>query len=224
MDLLMHMPLDVPLNQTAHLWLFFALVFGVVLLPGLDMAYVLASSLVGGRRSGLTATAGIVAGGVCHVVMGVLGIMVVLKLWPAAFNLVLLAGAVYIAWIGASLLRSDGGFGGSGLGGGVRSHAATFRQGALTSLLNPKAYLFMLAIFPQFLRPGYGPVWGQALVLWLIIAATQAGVYGGIALAAGRVRGWMEARPAANAWLGRAVGALLVVVALATGYGGWQAA
>ena len=209
------------MEQTTHLWWFFVMVFGVVVLPGLDMAYVLASSLVGGRRSGLTATAGIIAGGVCHVAMGALGIMVVLELWPAAFNLVLLAGAVYIGWIGWSLLRSRAALGGLTLGGD-RSHAATFRQGALTNLLNPKAYLFMLAIFPQFLKPEYGPVWVQALVLGLIIAITQAGVYGGMALVADRVRGWMETRPAANLVLAWVVGALLIVTAIVTGYSGWQ--
>lgn len=207
--------------ETAHLWLFFVMVFGVVLLPGLDMAYVLASSMVGGRRSGLTATAGIVAGGVCHVAMGALGIMAVLALWPAAFNVMLLAGAVYIAWIGASLLRSTAPFGHVDAGA-VRSPSATFRHGTLTSLLNPKASLFMLAVFPQFLKPEYGPVWLQALVLWLIIAVTQAGVYGGMALGADRVRGWMLGRPGVNVLLGRTVGVLLVAAAIATGYGGWR--
>jgi len=37
------------MEQTAHLWLFFVMVFGIVLLPGLDMAFILTSSLVGGR-------------------------------------------------------------------------------------------------------------------------------------------------------------------------------
>lgn len=60
-------------------------------------------------------------------------------------------------------------------------------------------------------------------MLWLIIAITQVGVYGGMALAADRVRGWMATRPAANVLLGRVVGALLVVTAIVTGHGGWQA-
>ncbi|MEO6410607.1 MAG: LysE family translocator, partial [Burkholderiaceae bacterium] len=123
------------MEQTAHLWLFFAMVFGVVLLPGLDMAFVLASALVGGRRSGLSATAGIIAGGVCHVTMGALGIMAVLQLFPAAFNVVLLAGAVYIAWIGWSLVRSRTAFGEVPINTVRRSRVATFRQGVLTSLL-----------------------------------------------------------------------------------------
>ncbi len=212
------------MEQTTHLWLFFVMVFGVVLLPGLDMAFVLASALVGGRRSGLAATAGIIAGGICHVTLGALGIMAVLKLFPSAFNVVLLAGAVYIAWIGLSLLRSSAAFGAVQTQVARPSQAATFRQGMLTNLLNPKAYLFMLAIFPQFLKPEYGALWVQAIVLWLIIAATQALVYGGMALAGDRVRDWMEQRPDANLLLARIVGAVLLAMALLTAIEGWRLA
>ena len=212
------------MEQTTHLWLFFVMVFGVVLLPGLDMAFVLASALVGGRRSGLAATAGIIAGGICHVTLGALGIMAVLKLFPAAFNVVLLAGAAYIAWIGWSLLRSRAAFGAVQTQAARPSQAATFRQGMLTNLLNPKAYLFMLAIFPQFLKPEYGALWVQAIVLWLIIAATQALVYGGMALAGDRVRDWMEQRPDANRLLARIVGAVLLAMALLTAIEGWRLA
>ncbi len=209
------------MEQTTHLWLFFVMVFGIVLLPGLDMAFILASSLVGGRAAGLSAVAGIIAGGVCHVAMGVLGIMAVLQLVPAAFNVVLWAGALYIAWIGISLLRSDSAF------TEVRQHEArphitTFRQGILTSLLNPKAYLFMLAVFPQFLKPEYGVLWIQAGVLWLIIALTQAVIYGGVVVAGDRVRMWLRSRPSANLALARVVGGLLIVTAVFTGVQGWR--
>jgi threonine/homoserine/homoserine lactone efflux protein len=211
------------LQESTHLWLFFVMVFGVILLPGLDMAFVLASSLVGGRSSGLAATAGIIAGGVVHVAMGALGIVAVLQLFPAAFNAVLLAGAAYIAWIGVSLLKS-----GAALGEPARlrsrSRAATFRQGLVTSLLNPKAYLFTLAVLPQFLKPEYGALGAQAVVLWLIIAVTQVAIYGGLAFAGDRVRVWLAERPAANAWLARGVGALLLATAAYTALEGWRSA
>ncbi len=54
----------------------------------------------------------------------------------------------------------------------------------LTCLLNPKAYVFMLAIFPQFLRPERGQLWLQAAVPGLVVAVTQAAVYGAVALGA----------------------------------------
>ncbi len=209
------------MNHYEQLWLFFALVFGIVVLPGLDMAFVMGSALAGGRGRGLAAVAGIVAGGVCHVVMTALGISMLIKLVPGAFNALLLAGALYIAWIGISLMRSDDAFG-LKPDSGMRSGTATFRRGMLTSLLNPKAYLFMLAVFPQFMRPDYGLIWLQALILWLIIALNQVFVYGGVALMADRARRWLQGKPAAGALATRCVGVLLIAAAMATGFEGWQ--
>lgn len=46
----------------------------------------------------------------------------------------------------------------------------------------------MVAVFPQFLRPGEAPLNGQAAVLWAIIAVTQVLVYGALAVGADGVR------------------------------------
>jgi threonine/homoserine/homoserine lactone efflux protein len=209
------------MSHYEQLWLFFVLVFGIIVLPGLDMAFVMGSALAGGRSRGLTAVAGIIAGGICHVVMTALGISVLIKLVPGAFNALLLAGALYIAWIGVSLMRSKSSF---GLHPDVqpRSRAATFRQGLLTCLLNPKAYLFMLAVFPQFLRPEYGLIWLQAAVMWLIIAVNQFCVYGSVVLMADRTRLWLRSRPAAGVLATRCVGGLLIAAAMLTGLEGWR--
>lgn len=209
------------MSHSADLLLFAALVFGIIVLPGLDMAFVLGSSLTAGRRHGLTAVAGITVGGACLVVMTTLGIGVLLKVIPAAFNALLLAGALYIAWIGISLLRADSAFG-MQTQDAVASAWTTFRRGALTCLMNPKAYLFMLAVFPQFLHAEYGPLWSQALVLWMIIAITQIAVYGAVALAAAQARGWLVRRPAAAAVVARVVGVVLIGAALFTGFEGWR--
>jgi len=209
------------MSHAADLLLFAVLVFGIVVLPGLDMTYVMGSSLTAGRRHGLAAVAGIAAGGVCHVAMATLGISVLLKVIPAAFNALLLAGALYIAWIGISLLRADSAFGMQVEGGAV-SAWTTFRRGALTSLMNPKAYLFMLAVFPQFLHAEDGPLWAQSLVLWMIIAITQLTVYGAVALAAAQARGWLVRRPAAGLVTARVVGTVLIGAALLTGFEGWH--
>lgn len=209
------------MSHSADLLLFAALAFGIIVLPGLDMAFVMGSSLVAGRRHGMAAVAGIIAGGACLVAMTTLGIGALLKMVPEAFNALLLAGALYIAWIGVSLLRADSAF---GVQPGRRAPSAwiTFRRGALTCLMNPKAYLFMLAVFPQFLRTAYGPLWSQSLVLWMIIAVTQLAVYGVVALAAVRARGWLVRRPGAGLVTARVVGTVLIGAALSTGLEGWR--
>jgi len=205
-----------------QLWLFFLMVLGIILLPGMDMAFVLASALAGGARRGLLAVAGIVAGGVCHVSASALGIGLLLKLWPALFNAMLLAGAAYIAWIGISLLRAASMAGALPASRSAGAGWATFRQAAFTSLLNPKAYLFMFAVFPQFIRPQEGKVWAQSALLWLVIAVTQAVVYGGLALAAGSAAGALQARPGLQKLVVRAAGAMLLLGAAWTAWAGWQ--
>jgi threonine/homoserine/homoserine lactone efflux protein len=205
----------------ANLWLFFLLVLGVIALPGLDMAVVLGNALAGGRTHGLATLAGVVAGGACHVLMAAVGISVLVRWVPGAFNGLLIAGAVYLAWIGWSLVRSEGGFG-LQAPARRRTHATNFRQGLVTCLLNPKAYLFMLALFPRFLDPGHGSMWPQMVSMWVIIAATQTCVYGSVALAADGAGRWLENKPRANMLAMRCVGACLIAAAALTGFESWR--
>ena len=65
---------------SAHLGVFFVMVLGIIVMPGMDMAFVLANALAGGKRRGLLAVAGIVVGGACHVVAAALGLGLLLKL------------------------------------------------------------------------------------------------------------------------------------------------
>lgn len=209
--------------DTAHLWLYFLVVFGIIVLPGLDMAFVVANALVGGNRAGFAAVGGIVAGGVVHVVMGALGIAAVLTLWPAMFNVVLLAGALYIGWTGWTLVRSRQGAEPASRAPVTRDGHSIFVKGMATCLLNPKAYVFMLAVFPQFLAPGNGPLWIQASALGMITALTQAGVYGTVALLAVRASRWLHGNPGAQRHAARGVGVVLIAAAMLTGLRGWQA-
>lgn len=203
------------------MWLFALLVFGIVAVPGVDMAFVLSSTLADGRRGGVAALAGIVAGGVVHVAMGMLGLGLLVREVPAAFNALLVAGALYVAWIGISLWREP-----ASLerveAGASRAAARTFLQGLTTCLLNPKAYVFMIAVFPQFIRPEPGTLWAQALALGAITALAQVTVYGGVALAAVRLRRGLGGTRAAQHVLVRGVALVLVGTAVWGLWNGWQ--
>lgn len=209
------------LTQTSHLLLFAVLVAGIVVLPGMDMAFVMGSALADGRKGGLSAVAGVVTGGAVHVFMAATGISLAVRSAPHAFNVALCLGSAYIGWLGWTLLRGNANV------GLIRSHATqpariTFQRGLATTLLNPKAYLFMLAIFPQFLRPEYGSFAAQAVILGVIICSTQLVVYGFLAIAAVRARQWIAQNRPAQIRLGQVVGGLLIAIAVSTGFQGWQ--
>ena len=198
----------------AHsLAIFWLLIFGIVVVPGMDMLLVLSQSLTRGVRAGLSAVAGIMAAGAVHTLWGAVSVAIVLSLPPAVLSAMLVAGALYLAWIGITLVRS------SITVAAEDTRAAggrAFRQGAVTALLNPKAYIFVASVFPQFVRPEYGPLWRQGLVIGAMVAATQLAVYGGIAVAASRIRGWLLGSPGATILTGRITGGLFLAVAALT--------
>jgi threonine/homoserine/homoserine lactone efflux protein len=84
---------DWNLVQTSQLGAYAVLLVGIVLLPGMDMAFVLGKSLVGGGRAGAAALAGIVAGGVVHNVVATLGVGIVVRSMPW------LSGAAWSVWL-----------------------------------------------------------------------------------------------------------------------------
>jgi threonine/homoserine/homoserine lactone efflux protein len=178
-------------TESNPLWLYFLLVAGIVALPGMDMALVTGSALAHGRRAGFAALGGIVAGGLVHVGLGVAGLGLLLQGWPALFNGLLVAGAAYVAWLAWGLWRAPALATPDAATAPGRPARQAFASGALTCLLNPKAYLFGVAVFPQFLPPPGASAtdwWARALGLAAITAGTQLAVYGGLALLAGRPR------------------------------------
>jgi threonine/homoserine/homoserine lactone efflux protein len=203
------------MTYTENLWLFFTLLFGIIVVPGMDMIFVLANSLSRGRAAGLAATAGIMAGGLVHSLYGAVGVGLLANLVPVLFKPLLVLGAIYMAWIGFTLMRSS--ITVSEVGpADTHGNWQAFRRGAITCLVNPKAYLFMLAIYPQFLRPDFGPLARQAAVMAAMTAGTQLAIYGGLAIAAGRARKALVGNDGATVWVGRIAGLLLLLVSLAT--------
>jgi threonine/homoserine/homoserine lactone efflux protein len=204
-----------------HWWLFAVLVLGIVVLPGMDMAFVLGSTMSGGRSAGLIAVVGIVLGGVVHVCISALGFGVLLNYFPLLFNLMLVAGCCYVAWIGISLLRNNQTMTDVAESAQI-NHRQVFVRAMATNLMNPKAYAFMLAIFPQFIRPQNGSIVIQASIMAIIIAANQFVVYGSVVLLAARMRTYLKNSRRAQLIISRCIGALLLLTAIWTVWTGWQ--
>ncbi len=207
---------------TTHLWLYFIVISGVIILPGLDMAFVMSSSMKGGVRAGFAAVAGTVVGGILHMIVGATGLSAILALVPWAYTSMLIAGAGYIAWLGVGLLRASS-LDGLTLSQGQTSIKQSFSGALATCMLNPKAYVFMLAIFPQFIRADGNSIWLQTSVLSLITAATQIVIYGSVAIAANKAQQTLANNPRTNALLSKSIGALLVMAAGLTLYSGLMA-
>ena len=123
------------------------------LTPGPDMLYIIGRSTAQGMRAGAAAALGIGAGCLVHILAAVLGLSALLTASAAAFTLIKIIGAVYLVYLGISLLitsdtRRQGVPGGGLVPDTVR---AVFIQGFFTNVLNPKVALFFLAFVPQFI-------------------------------------------------------------------------
>lgn len=120
------------------------------MLPGPDFAIVTRYGLTGSRRSALLATTGIAVALFIHVSYSLLGLALILQSSQWLFFFIQISGALYLSYLGIGLLRSSG----SGISedGNNRSmrHSA-FIEGFLTNLLNPKAALFLLSLFSEFI-------------------------------------------------------------------------
>jgi threonine/homoserine/homoserine lactone efflux protein len=203
------------MTYTHNLWIFSLLLFGIIIVPGMDMFFVIANALTGGRARGLSATVGVMLGGVFHTIFAAICVGVLTTLPAYVFTTILLAGAAYMAWIGWTLLRSS--ITVSSLGStGSTSMRQAFAQGFVTCVLNPKAYMFTLAVYPQFMLAKFGNMLGQALVLGVITIVTQSLVYGGLALAAAKSRDALTGYPGVTTWIGRGAGAVFLAVAAFT--------
>jgi threonine/homoserine/homoserine lactone efflux protein len=196
-----------------------ALLFGIVVVPGMDMLFAVTNALTGGIRAGIAAVGGLMLGGAIHAVIAAFAVAVLLSLAPQAFTWLLLAASAYMAWIGWTLIRSSIVI--DAVPNAERRRLwVIFSQGTITCLLNPKAYFFTLSVYPQFLRPIYGPLWAQALVMGTLGVLMQLVIYGGMALAASQVRTFLVNSPTVTIWIGRIAGALFIAVAL---WSAWHA-
>lgn len=209
------------MTYVENLWLFFILLTGIIIVPGMDMVFVLANALAGGRRAGLAATFGMMVGGACHASFGAFAVAGLSKLIPVVAGPMLMIGSAYVFWIGVTLARSSIVLR-SVESTSLRSHGSVVLQAVATCLLNPKAWLFTLAVYPQFLRPAYGLLWPQALAMGAMTIGVQFVIYGGVALTAARGRDAIVANPSLTTAIGRLAGFILVVIAGYTLLRGWQ--
>jgi len=204
--------------MTPDLTLYFFAVLAVILLPGMDMAYVMASSLSGGRRGAISSVLGIATGGLIHVVVGATGMAALMVMFPQLFHVLLLIGTCYLFWIGWTIFRSA-----DAAPMQEDSPAATsgaiYRRAVTTCLLNPKAYAFTFAIFPAFVRSDTRTLIAQTAALCLITVATQIAVYGAVAALAVQSRQFFKAR---QKTIARTMGSMLMAVAVATATQAWS--
>ncbi|MFF3461247.1 leucine efflux protein LeuE [Streptomyces sp. NPDC001984] len=134
----------------------------IVLLPGPNSLYVLSVAARRGVRVGYTAAAGVWCGDTVLMTLSAAGVASLLKANAVLFGIVKYAGAGYLTWLAFGMLRAAWGMWRTRRDQATEDAAPApagderpYRRALVISLFNPKAILFFVAFFVQFVDPGY---------------------------------------------------------------------
>lgn len=196
--------------------MFFLALAVVYLLPGPDMILLLQTGARQGKAAALATAIGLAIARGCHVALAALGLATLFKAAPWTFEVVRLAGAAYLLWLGIQCLRSNmlPNLNANGTAAAKLAWCAAIQRGLLTNLLNPKALLFCSVLLPQFIDPQAGPVLTQFATLGVLLVVAGLLFDSGYALIGAWLGRWLERSPSAQRvqqWL---FGSLLIGFAL----------
>ena len=161
----------------------------LVIIPGPNVALIVATSLRAGARAGLVTTLGTTFGVALQLLVATAGLAALLSAVAGALTWIKWLGVAYLLYLGIRTWRTPP----VDLEA-VRpsSHRRAFWRGAGFAFVNPKTLLFNAAFLPQFVTPGSG----AGVQLMLLAAVYLAVIVLGDSL-------WAVGAAGARRWLSR---------------------
>ncbi len=145
------------------IWTYVIGTVAIILLPGPNSLYVLSTAARHGVRAGYRAAVGVFLGDWVLMIAAALGVASLLTAYPPLFFVIKYAGAAYLTYVGIMMaVRAirrarrrivETPPAAPPVGEAIVGHP--FRRALVISLLNPKAILFFISFFIQFLDPTY---------------------------------------------------------------------
>lgn len=132
-------------------WSYFIGAIFIILVPGPNTFFVLKSSIAGGLKNGYVAATGVFIGDAVLMFLAYAGVATLIKTTPLLFNIVRYLGAFYLLWLGIKMLYSTLAHKTSVTSEHDIHKGDTFKRSLILSLTNPKAILFYVSFFVQFI-------------------------------------------------------------------------
>ncbi|MBY0280887.1 MAG: LysE family transporter [Alphaproteobacteria bacterium] len=162
-------------------WLSVTVISGLAIMsPGPGFAVVVRNSLSYGREAGITTALGNALGDMTHVILNVMGIGLLVANSPGAFSTVQWIGASYLLWLGVKGVLSKPRLDNSiEIENKTTNRLRAFCDGFLATLTNPKAFIFVFALFsivvstetPLYHKVVYGGWIGVLSACWFTVVA-----------------------------------------------------
>lgn len=189
----------------------FAILAGLLtIIPGLDTALVLRSSLTRSRTYAYATAFGICSGSFVWGATAAVGAGALLSVSETAFSVLKLVGAAYMLYLGVTMIVGSLRPVSTRVAGdtAARSTWGAFGRGALTNLLNPKVGVFYMALIPQFIPDGVAPI-AMGLLLALVHVLESLVWFSAIIVATQYVRRWLLS-DRSRRWIDRITGGIFV--------------
>lgn len=202
--------------MSGQLLAFVGACLAVIVVPGPDLALLLRNAAVAGRSAAIATATGIMTGNTILAATAVAGLTALLQASGPLYDVIRLAGAAYLIYLGVraliSLIREDAPARGAEevpARPNLRGRDA-FRQGLLSNLLNPKVAAFYLALFPQFTLPGM-PTLVQHTLLAALFCLLSLAWYVVLIAVLGQVQTWLQRRKVQRTITGASAAALITL-------------
>jgi len=168
----------------------------IIAVPGPSVLFIVGRALAHGRTTAMASVLGNALGALAAALVIAAGLGPVLQRWDVLLEVVKLAGAAYLVFLGVQALRGAGHTGSpTAHPEGPRPRRAV-RDGVLVGVSNPKVFVMFAAILPQFVNPAAGSIPLQMALLSLVHVAVGLVCDGAWGLTAARVRHAFVRRPA----------------------------
>ncbi len=188
----------------------------LIVIPGPSVIFVIGRALAYGRGVALASVAGNSLGLLTIVVLVAFGLGVVVEESIIVFNVLKLAGAAYLVYLGIEAVRHRKQFlprdpaASSSPSRPPMDWRRAIRQGFVVGVTNPKAYMILAAVLPQFVDRSAGHIQVQLLLLGLLafsIGMVSDSVW---AIVASQLRSWFLGSPRRGEAVGAAGGVSMI--------------
>jgi threonine/homoserine/homoserine lactone efflux protein len=163
-----------PDMDVGHLAAFLGVSLVVIVTPGQDTALTIRNTLAAGRRGGVLTAFGVVSGQVTWAFAASAGLSALLLASRPLFTGLRIVGAAYLVYLGVEALVAA--VRGRAVTESSPRRRASYRQGLLSNLGNPKMVVFFTSLLPQFASSfggmlGLGLVFASITLAWLSLYA-----------------------------------------------------
>lgn len=187
--------------------------FILIAIPGPSVVFVIGRALAYGRGVALMTVVGNTLGLLAIVLLVALGLGAIVEESIVVFMILKFAGAAYLVWLGVQAIRHRSAFSVARAGEGATpalSGRTVVRQGFIVGFSNPKAFMIIGALLPQFVVRSHGEIPLQMLLLGLIAVVIGLLSDSLWAVIASQLRSWFNASPKRGAAMGAVGGTSMI--------------